>query len=431
MQQNSTRSHSRVFRIMPWVICGLGAIFYTYEYFLRISPSVMSSDLMHTYNLSAEAFGNLAAFYYYSYTPMQLPVGLLMDRYGPRRLLAIACLLCAIGSYLFAGSGYLAVAGFGRFLVGFGSAFAFVGVLKLATIWLPANRFALVSGLTAALGTLGAMFGDIALSSMVTRIGWRTTVLITAVAGIIIALAILLIVRDRSKDVRALDKKLGQADMIETLLGLWVIVKKPQIWLNGAIGCLLYLPSTAFAELWGIPYFKTAYAYSSHQAALATSAVFLGFTIGAPIFGWISDKLKNRRLPMAVGGTLSAICLLVVLFVPGLSEIAVYIMMFFFGFNYGGQVIVFAVGRELSSLVAAGTAIAVTNFVVMVGGIVYQPLIGALLDLGWTGEIVKHFHVYSAHDYTWALAVIPASMLVGVCLIYFLKETRCQSQEDR
>ena len=120
--------------VLPWVICGLGALFYCYEYLLRISPSVMMSDLMQAYHINATVFGNLAAFYYYAYTPMQLPVGILMDRYGPRRLLTFACLACALGSYLFAHAFHIELAQIGRFMVGFGSAFAFVGVLKLATI---------------------------------------------------------------------------------------------------------------------------------------------------------------------------------------------------------------------------------------------------------------------------------------------------------
>src|SRR5262245_9308234 len=116
---------------LPWVICGLGALFYCYEYLLRIAPSVMMVDLMQAYQINATVFGNLAAFYYYAYTPVQLPVGVLMDHYGPRRLLTFACLACALGSYLFAHASYISMAQFGRFLVGFGSAFAFVGVLKL------------------------------------------------------------------------------------------------------------------------------------------------------------------------------------------------------------------------------------------------------------------------------------------------------------
>ncbi len=142
-----------------WFIVILGATFYCYEYLLRVSPGVMTSHLMSAYNLDAKSYGNLSACYYYIYSPMQLFVGLLMDRFGPRKLLTFACVCCAAGIYLFAATPFLHVAQAGRVLIGLGSAFAFVGVLKLASIWLPANRFALISGIASVLGVVGGIMG--------------------------------------------------------------------------------------------------------------------------------------------------------------------------------------------------------------------------------------------------------------------------------
>src|SRR5437899_1255372 len=109
-----------------WLICALGALYYSYEYLLRISPSVMELPLRHHFNLSATGFGLLSAFYYYAYVPLQIPVGILLDRYGPRILLTFACFICVLGTFLFAGTQVFWIAASGRFLVGFGSAFAFV-----------------------------------------------------------------------------------------------------------------------------------------------------------------------------------------------------------------------------------------------------------------------------------------------------------------
>ena len=159
-----------IITIIGWLICGLGAIFYSYEYLLRIAPSVMEPALREHFDLSATGFGLLSSIYYFAYVPMQLPVGVLLDRYGPRRLLTFACLICVIGTLLFTGTTVFWIAATGRFLVGFGSAFAFVGVLKLATIWLPENRLAMVSGMTSALGAIGAMLGDNFLEIFVNRL---------------------------------------------------------------------------------------------------------------------------------------------------------------------------------------------------------------------------------------------------------------------
>ncbi len=169
-------SNNRKYLLLAWLICALGAIYYSYEYFLRISPSVMEYPLREHFNLSATGFGLLSAFYYYAYVPLQIPVGVLLDRYGPRVLITLACLICVIGIFMFAGTTDFWIAAAGRFLVGFGSAFAFVGVLKLATIWLPENKLAMVSGLASALGTIGAMIGDNLLGGLVIKVGWRETV---------------------------------------------------------------------------------------------------------------------------------------------------------------------------------------------------------------------------------------------------------------
>ena len=112
--------------LFPWLICALGAAFYIYEYVLRITPGVITHELMAYFSINALVVSNLAAFYYYAYTPMQLPVGVLMDRFGPRWLLTFACLCCVIGSYMFGATTHLTVASVGRFLIGLGSAFALV-----------------------------------------------------------------------------------------------------------------------------------------------------------------------------------------------------------------------------------------------------------------------------------------------------------------
>ena len=112
--------------LMAWVICLIGAIFYCYEYLLRIEPSVMVTDLMKQFSVVATGFGFITAAYYYAYTPMQLFVGVLIDRYGTRLMIGIGIITCAAGSFLFSVSSSVYVAAFSRLLIGFGSAFAFV-----------------------------------------------------------------------------------------------------------------------------------------------------------------------------------------------------------------------------------------------------------------------------------------------------------------
>ncbi len=416
-----------VYTVVPWLICGLGVLFYIYEYFLRIGPSVMTFELMRAFNVNGLALGNLTAFYYYAYTPMQIPVGVLLDKYGPRRVLTVACLACALGSYLFATTTNLGVAEFGRFMIGFGSAFAFVGVLKLATIWLPADRFALIAGLTSGLGTIGAMFGDIELSKLVTRVGWQQTTFLSSLLGIALALAMFLWIRDKNQHrtpVTSAELAAGNdVSFRELFITIGKLLRNPQMWIIGLIGCLLYLPASAFAELWGIHYLRAVYHYSDVHASSIVAFMFFGYVFGAPLFGFVSDKIKRRRLPVFVGGILATVAIGMILFLPHLSAYALYALMFVFGFAYGAQAIVFAIAHELYSNQIAATVLALTNMFVMLGGVIFQPVIGKLLDLQWNGMIYHGMHIYNAQNYKMALIVLPICLFIGAMLVWTLKET--------
>lgn len=422
--------------LVAWLICSLGAIFYSYEYFLRISPSVMEKSLRDYFDLSATGFGLLSAFYYYAYVPMQLPVGILMDRFGPRRLLTFACGVCVIGTFLFAKTNVFSVSATGRFLVGFGSAFAYVGVLKLATLWLPENKLAMVAGIATALGTIGALIGDNLLGDMVSLVGWQKTVNFTAIFGIGLMIILWFGIRDH----RGNGGDSGTINSLKkNMIDLGIIIRNKQVWLNGLYGCLVYLPTTVFAELWGIPYLHHAHGLTQANANFCNSILFLGFTIGAPTMGFISDKIKRRLLPMRWGAFSAAILMFIILYAPGLNVTSLSIIMFVMGLLYSAQSIVFAVGREVSPEEAAGTAIAMTNMIVMIGAMFLQPVVGRLLDWSVVSReassslflqnipIDKMQQIYTATDYKIALSVIPIGMLIAAFLTFFIKETYAEA----
>jgi len=413
---------------LGWIVCLLGAMFYCYEYFLRITPSVMSTKLMSAYHINAFVLGNLSAFYYYAYTPMQLAVGVLMDRYGPRRLLTVAILSCAIGSYLFAASTNIVVAEIGRFFVGFGSAFAFVGVLKLATLWLPKERFAMFSGVALTLGLLGAVIGDNALSRLVSHEGWRQTVTFSAAIGIVLALVVLFVVRDKGPYHNNTNTE--STNFKSILMGLFQLLKNPQMWINGIIGCLLYMPFSAFAEMWGAPFLENTHHLSSISASTAISLVFIGGAFGGPIAGWFSDKIHKRRLPIVLGGTVTAVLFFILIYGTSLPMSIIYGLLIAIGFFSSAQVLVFAIGLENSTSKLAATAIATTNMFVMLGGAVFQPVIGKILENGWSGATNHGIQLYAISDYQHSALVFPIAIIIAVALTVLLKETHGKRQKQ-
>jgi MFS family permease len=396
----------------------------------------MEPALRAHFNLGATGYGLVSSIYYYAYVPMQLPVGVLLDRYGPQRLLTLACMVCVIGTYVFTSTSILWVAAIGRLLVGLGSAFAFVGVLKLATIWLPENRLAMVSGTTAALGTVGAMLGDNFLGIFVEQVGWIKTLNYTALFGIGLTLLLWFGIHDK----RGSHQHTGTVSSLRKgLVDLGIIIRSKQIWVNGMYGCLVYLPTTVFAELWGIPYLMHAHGMSANSAGFANSVLFLGFTLGAPLMGFISDRLGKRKFPMMLGALGSTVVMLMILYLPGLNESSIQGLMFLLGLLYSAQAIVFAVGRELSPGEAAGTAMAITNMIVMLGAMILQPLVGHLLDYSLSfrmpeavieGMAVSNLQkLYTVHDYQFALSIIPLGIFIAFILTFFLRETNAHAHK--
>lgn len=400
------------------LICAIGALFYCYEFVLRIIPGALQSELTAAFgHISATAFGQLSAVYYFAYSPMQMPVGMLMDRFGPRRLLTLACLLCTLGSFLFTFSSSMLIAGTGRFMVGFGSSFAFVGVLSLALNWLPRRYFSLMAGLVTTLGMLGLVYGEVKLTEMVVMMGLNAVLSTMVFFGLGLSVLILIIVRDRP-----LAASTHAQPLDDFFRDVWCVLASPQVWIIGFVGACLYTSLSVFGELWGKSYLEHAHYLSKVEAAKTISAMFLGWAVGAPLAGYISDRTGLRVLPLVVGAALSLICISIVLYWPGLSYVSLNVWLFLYGVFSATEIIVFVMAKENSGAKLSGTVFAATNMIVTLGGVIFQPLVGKLLDL--FGEKAPDIgeYVYRAADYQMALSILPISLLFVMIIAFFLKD---------
>lgn len=412
-----------------WMVCLLGAVFYCYEYLLRIEPSVIVHELLQHFDTNATTLGLAIAMYYYAYTPLQLIVGILIDRYGSRVVLTLAVIACTLGSYLFGTSHSIYVLGIARFIIGFGSAFAFVACLKLASEWLPHKHFALFAGITTTLGMLGAMAGTMSLTFAIHHFGWSNTVLIGTIIGIIITPLIFFVIRDTPQVIKQHQDDLknrnkNKLSFKETFAGFLDVLKNGQIWLVSCIAGIFYLSLSAFAELWGIPFLRSVYNLSPQESAIACSMVFAGWLLGSPLSGWLSDKFKTRKKPLFIGGIIMTVFIGLIVWHPwNMSFIMLSMLLLCFGLGASVEIICFAVTRENCVNHITATALGFTNSIIMFGGMLFQPLIGFLLDLSWTGEFIEGGRLYSASNYQHALWLLPILMLAGTFLLLKLKET--------
>ena len=394
------------------IICALAAIFYCYEYYLRVAPSVISQELMFTFNISNAGLGMLSALFYYGYMPLQIPVGMLLDKYGPRLVLTFACALCVVGNYLFAVTDLLWLAQIGRLVVGFGSAFAFVGFLKICTNWLPHRYYAFMVGVCMLLGMFGAMGGEILLAELVLNMPWQMAMERSAWAGILITLLLWLFIRDEPTKPEA-HKSIEDHKTAQLMKTLWQALKNPQIWIVGMIGCFTFLPLSSFAEMWAVPYLE-AIGYTRTEAAFASSMLFLGFGIGGPLWGLGSNWLTSRRIPLILGSLISAISATFIVLDPYMHHYYMYTALFSLGFFTSAEILVFAIGNDITAKNASSTVTAIINMIVMFGGITLQPVIGMILDV---------ISDTSVSQYQTALLILPLSLFIASALSFVLQES--------
>ena len=393
-----------------WLV---GSLFFFYAWVLRVSPSVMINELMAEFAVSGALLGHLSALYFYGYAGMQIPVGVALDRFGPRRLMTCAALLCGAGTLLFALSDSLTGVSLGRLMIGIGAAFSLVGAIAIAGTWFPRERFALLSGFAMLLGMAGGVIGQAPLRVMVEASDWRTTLFVLAGLGVLLAAVIWGVVRDRTR---------GTGGLSQALRGLSLVARNPQTLLNALVGLGATGPLLGFAGLWGVPYIVELHGVDRTAAAGMTSLTFVGMGLGSPLFGWISDQLGRRRPPLAVGlGTL-CVALVLVIYPPWPSVSLTAALCFFIGLGGSAPIVCFAAVREQNPPHLGSTAVGFVNGMMTGAGALFQPLIGWLLDLQ-TNDASGGVGHYSLAAFQNALSVLLVGGMVAFLVSFFIKES--------
>lgn len=398
----------------------LAAGFFFSEYFARVAPSVMAPELMHDFGVDAFGLGAFSAFFYYAYVGMQLPVGALIDHFGPHKLLTAMATLCGLSCLVFGDTSNLNLATTARFMMGLSAAFAFVGALKLAKTWFPASQFGLFAGATQALGMLGAAIGEGPVSVLVKNNGWRNSMFFIGAILIILAILIALFVRDAPTEIPQYNSKTTSHPLWWSLIE---VLKRPQSWVNGFFVGFLYAPTAAFAELWGPSYLHAIYKIPSTEAAGMISMIFIGFALSSPLAGWLSDRIKKRKPIILCSIVLSFILMSSILYFPHLKTSTVALLLFLYGMSNVAVATSYAVASEIVPSPIAATSMAFANMASVIIGALFQPIIGYFLELNW-GHVIAHgIHVYSAQDYRVAMLILPACTIISLIAWCFLKES--------
>ncbi|OGA14012.1 MAG: MFS transporter [Betaproteobacteria bacterium RIFCSPLOWO2_02_FULL_65_20] len=410
-------------------VWGLGALFYLIGFFQRVAPAVITTELMTEFSLGAAALGNLSAVYFYSYVGMQIPTGIVVDRWGPRRVLAAGAAVAAAGTLLFALAQSLALVALGRLLIGASVGVAFVAMLKLSTHWFHPSRFAFFSGVALACGVVGAVFAGAPLRLLVDAYGWRVVMIAAGGLTGLLALLIWAFVRDDPQE-RGYRSFVAAphvcAPRRSILGGMGAVLRTPNVWLIFIISGGVSGPALTFAGLWGVPFLRTHYGLATATAAMITSLLLLSWALGGPVMGALSDRFRERKPLYGLGAGIAAAGWFIVFLIPNLPLAVLITVLVVTGIASGCIMIGFAFAKESTPAALAGTTSGVINMGNMLGGMIMQPAVGWVLDRYWHGTVEGGARIYGFAAYRAGFSLMLAWLVLAMVLLLFTHETRCR-----
>lgn len=388
--------------------------FFTFQFILRLWPGLMMQEIMLQFSIEAGSFGMLAAFYYYGYAGMQIPMALLLDKFGARCIVFGFALLCGLGALLFTYTTSFYLALLSRFLIGAGSAVGFLGVSKVVSEWFSSRQYSKMIGFSFSVGLLGAIYGGKPLTQWIKAYDGQHVGFALAFLSMAIGLGAYLVLRSPKKLEQSAENKLSLSHC-SVLFSSWVI------WALALANLLMVGALEGFADVWGVPYLMTAFDFSKADAALLISFIFVGMLFGGPMLAFFARKWGNYLVIGACGTGLA--CAFALLLSNTICSWWLLSALFFIvGLMCCYQVIVFAAGAELVAHRYLGITVAFLNCINMFGGSFFHTLIGKIMDLTWTGTYTDDgVKQYTLDSFQHALMVVPVCALCGTALLYVIQ----------
>jgi len=395
---------------IAWLIA---AVYYFYQYALRSAPAVMIPELSGAFGLSALGVTSMAGLFYYGYSPFSLVAGVAMDRLGPRRVVPIGAAVVGIGALMFA-SGGAETASIGRFLQGAGGVFALIGAAFIATQNFPASRAATLIGATQMFGMAGGSAGQFVVGPMIAGgIVWSTFWAGMGVAGLVIAVALFLLLPKQA----AAQHSAADDDWLRGAgRALATVFRNPQSILCGFIAGLLFIPTTILDMTWGVRYLQDAQNFDYTEAVIRSATVPMGWIIGCPLLGFISDRLGRRKPVIVAGAAVLLVCVAWILYGPS-NVLPPYLLGLVTGIASGAAMLPYTVIKEANAPNLAGTATGVVNFLNFTFSALLGPVFGWLLVRASAGAAFAHEH------YQAAFRPMLFGVALAIVLTLILKET--------
>ena len=406
--------------LLPWIVCFAASLFFFYEFIQGNMFASIADNIMRDFHIQADKMTYLSSIYYLSNVIFLFIAGMLLDRFSTKKTILIAMLLCVLSTFILACAHSFYLALLCRFITGIGSAFCFLGPIRIASRWFPPKRMAMVTGAIVTMAMTGGMLAQYPLTKLVVQIGWRDSLLVVGWLGVAMLVMMFFWIKDKPDNaVESVHKKMS------------VLSVAKAAYLNAQTCCaalytsLMNMAVAVFGAMMGSLYLMQRLGVDKEEAAMVNSMLFLGAIVGGPLIGWCSDRIGLRVLPMKIGAMLSLIVFLGILYLP-VSLGMMGVLFFLLGFFTASQVISYALVAESNSPAMTAVALSLVSILTQGGYIIYQNLFSALLL--WHGEMqmVDHVPVYSLGDYQSAAMILPLGLGLALFVIFKLKETYCR-----
>jgi sugar phosphate permease len=404
------------------------SLFYSFQFFLRSAPNAMSDPLMREFGINAKQLGVFSSMYYIPYAFLQIPLGIAIDVWGPKRILRIGTTICVLGAALFSISTTFQWALLGRFLIGMGAAASFIGSIRMNTLWFSISSVAFATGILSGLGKMGGVCANAILPQAIETFGsWQGVLRALCWGGCVLTFCIWLFVKNGPQD--RFVSGIQKAHFSHIKGPFLRTISTPTLWAMGIYGYSLYLTLTVFSDTYSINFLATKLSISRENAGWFAGLVGVGSALGSSLLTWASDYFKQRLffVRLCAVGTLSLS--IWIFWGPSDPIWGTATALFFFGFFSGGQILAFIVSSEKIPKAFSGMAVGVTNALLMAGGVIQNPILGWILQRGWDGKkTVGGIPIYALSDYQMALSSLSLCFFVAVVISFFVKESHPHRQ---
>ena len=403
-------------KIFPYIVCFAASLFFFYEFIQGNMFSSIADNLMYDFKIAADKMTYLSSIYYLSNVLFLFVAGYVLDHYSPKRTLLLAMFLCVLSTFVFAHTHSFAMALLCRFVTGIGSAFCFLGPIRVASRWFPVNRMAMITGIIVTFAMTGGILSQYPLSRLVEALGWREAVEWVAWFGVLLWGLMLFGIRETEP--HHTHQVQHKALLLPTLKRIYT---NTTILRAAWYTSLMNMAVAVFGAMMGILYLMQRMDVSKIQASKINAMLFLGSIVGGPLLGWISDKIGRRVLPMKLSALLSLWTMLLIMYAP-LNQLMMGLMFFLLGLITAAQVISYALVAESCSPQITAMAVSVISVLTQGGYVIYQNLFSFILTHVEHPVIEMGIAQYALHSYQIAAIILPLGLAAAYFLVANMKE---------